>query len=57
MFYQKGLNLVSSKSLLYALIFGSNMHKGLFLPTRSIFTLTNTIFETLFNKRDLLTYF
>ena len=51
--YKKIINLVLSKSLLYILIFGQNIHKGLFF---SIFV-TNEIFKILFTKRKVIRYF
>ena len=52
-FYQKDKYLVLSKSLLYTLIFGSNMHEGLFFR---IF-IANKMFESLFIKRSLIKYY
>ena len=47
------MHLVSSKSFLYALIFGRNIHKGLFF---TIFV-ANEIFQSFFTKRDLIRYY
>ena len=53
-FIKKDLYLVSSKSLQYSLIFGSNIHKGLTFLT--IFV-TNKIFKTLFTKENFIRYY
>ena len=52
-FYQKDKYLVFPTVLLYGLIFGRNMHKGLFFK---IF-IANKIFKTLFIKRSLIRYY
>ena len=53
-FIKKDVHSVLSKSFPYALIFGRNMHKGLFFLR--IFT-ANKIFKIVFTKRDLIRYY
>ena len=53
-FIKKDLYLVSSKSLQYSLIFGSNIHKGLAFLTSFV---NNKIFKTLFTKKNFIRYY
>ena len=53
-FIKRDINLILWKSLLYALIFGKNMHKVLILF--SIFV-TNAIFKIFFTKRNFRYYY
>ena len=51
---KKNIHLVLSKSLLYALIFGRNMHKDLIF---FIIFVTNDIFKIFFTERNLIRYY
>ena len=51
-FYHKYIHSVSSKSILYALTFGKNMHERLIF----FIFVTNEIYKVLLTERKLFTY-